>query len=122
MQQVFGQKTGHDHPNAVVHVPGRVELAHAGIDERIAGAALRPGGKVPRALAPGDDLEAPLQVLAGDLRVVEEDVLVELPPAEFGEKLVDVAMARLARGRGRLRRQPHLPRPDFPEVQVRRQA
>ena len=40
--QVLGQEGGCDHAHAVVHPAGRPELAHAGIDDGIAGAAAPP--------------------------------------------------------------------------------
>ena len=42
-QEVLGEERGDGHAGAVVHVAGCVELAHGGVDERVAGAALGPG-------------------------------------------------------------------------------
>lgn len=47
-EQVFGEETGRGHAGPVVHVAGVVELAHRGVDERVAGAAAAPS--VERAL------------------------------------------------------------------------
>lgn len=44
-EQVFYQKAGGYHAQAIVHVPALVELSHRGIDQRIAGTAFAPGVK-----------------------------------------------------------------------------
>jgi hypothetical protein len=45
-QQVFGEEGGDDHAAAVVHPADSVELAHVGIDDGVAGAALTLGFEV----------------------------------------------------------------------------
>ena len=118
--QVLGQPAGHDHAHAVVH-PARVpELAHAGIDDRHAGAALAPGIEPclqrPR---PAEIGEARVQRLVGHLREVVQDVVGELAPAQFGEETVAVfggdGIAGIEHRRG------HALHRDLAEVQVRRQ-
>ena len=42
-EQMLDQERGGDHAHAIMHLAGRPQLAHAGIDDRIAGAALLPG-------------------------------------------------------------------------------
>lgn len=44
-EQVLGQKSGDDHADAVMHPTGGVELAHSGVDQRVAGAAFAPHGE-----------------------------------------------------------------------------
>ncbi len=40
--QIFGEKHGRDHAHAVVLIAGGIQLTHAGVDNREAGAALLP--------------------------------------------------------------------------------
>ena len=44
-EEVFGEEGGDGHAGAVVHVTCMVELAHGGVDERVAGLALGPFGE-----------------------------------------------------------------------------
>jgi hypothetical protein len=66
------------------------ELAHAGVDEREAGAALAPGAERLRVVLPVD--------VARVLDVVDQDVEVEVAPAELTDELV-VARALLGLAR-----------------------
>ena len=43
--KVLDEEARDDHSHPVVHPPFSAQLAHAGIDERVAGAALSPGGE-----------------------------------------------------------------------------
>ncbi|MNP51290.1 hypothetical protein D3C76_1455960 [compost metagenome] len=42
-QQILDQETGHDHPQAIMHPAGLIELTHGSIDNRVTGIALLPG-------------------------------------------------------------------------------
>ena len=81
--QVLDQEARHDHPHPVVHPPGRAQLAHAGVDDGEAGAALPPRGELVARLVVRHPLELGPQVVARGLRVVEQHVGVELPPGEL---------------------------------------
>ncbi len=45
-QQILGQERGDDHPHTVMHPAGSPQLAHAGVDDRNAGAAALPGAQI----------------------------------------------------------------------------
>ena len=84
--QVLHQERRHDHAHAVVHVRLRVQLPHAGIDDREAGAAELPGLHQLRgvgAVVVAHPLQLRLEVLARRLGPVPEDVGVELAPREL---------------------------------------
>ena len=68
---------------------GVPELAHSGIDDRIAGTAALPGGERLLVARPGKVVEIGLQVLGGEVRMVVEQVAAELAPAQFAQELVD---------------------------------
>lgn len=53
-QEVFGQKGGHRHARAVVHVSSVVQLPHGGVDEGVARLPRAPGAEVGRGVFPGD--------------------------------------------------------------------
>jgi hypothetical protein len=101
-QQVLHQERGGDHPQAVVHVAREVELAHARIDERVAGAPLAPGRKQPFVVGPGDALELRAEGAGGDARVMPEDLEVEIAPGELGEPCLGPVPGMRAREAGQL--------------------
>ena len=75
--QVLDQERGHDHPHAVVHPALRLQLAHPGVDQGIAGPPLLPG------------LE-PVGGGLGLIRLVGRHVL-ELGPDGLGHRIGPVA-------------------------------
>ena len=86
--QVLDQKACHHHPQTVVHVAGLVDLLHRRIDQRVAGAAIAPGGKVGiglRPLRPGHGIEFGLEGMAHHARMVEQDLVVEVAPDQLGQ-------------------------------------
>ena len=85
-QEVLGQERGRDHPRPVVHEPRRAQLAHRGVDDRVAGPALAPGLEGVRVVAPRQVGEGRLERLAEDARVVPQDVGIELPPGDLGHE------------------------------------
>ena len=114
-QQVLGQERRRDHAHAIVHPAGRPELAHAGVDDRIAGAAALPGldGVV---LVAREGVELRPEVALGEVAEVEEQVVGELAPAELGQELLGRGRQAAARGGA-----PDLARADLAESEVRRQ-
>ena len=114
--QVFRQEGSDDQPRAVVHPALAQELAHAGVDERVARAALLPG--LERLLRVGPlDLAVALLVLRARVpREVEQHVVVEVPPAELA---VERGRALAASAGEPLLDLSHR---DAAQVQVRRQA
>ena len=88
--QVLDQERRDDHAHPVVHPAERAQLAHAGVDERVAGPPGRPGRErgvavVPRVVG-HDGPQRPVR-RAG---VVPEHVGVELAPRELGAERRDV--------------------------------
>jgi len=53
-KEVFGEEGGGDHAAAVVHVCHVGKLTHCGVNDRVAGTALAPSGKVLAAIFPFD--------------------------------------------------------------------
>jgi hypothetical protein len=51
------------------------ELAHAGVDQRVAGASLPPGGQALRVVLELEAGELGTQMLPGALRLVGEDIM-----------------------------------------------
>lgn len=114
-QKVVGQKGGDGHAGAVVHVPRRVQLAHAGVDEGEARAAAAPEVEEEeddeeeeargcacgffRFRFPADVVVVAVAAAVGglvvqgfghaDVRVAGEDVLVEVAPGELGDPGAD---------------------------------
>ena len=121
-QQVFDQEGRHQHADAVVHEAGGPQFAHAGVDHRIAGLAPCPGGEAGRIIAPREGVEGGLEVAGLHLRVVEQQGVAELAPAQFGLELVGLAAQRGPGVDGGIDRGPDLAWADFAEMQVRRQA
>ncbi|KAF5293243.1 hypothetical protein FQR65_LT20133 [Abscondita terminalis] len=86
--QVLDQEAGRHHAQAVVHIARGVELAHGGIDQRIAGAALAPGGEQRIGLGAGiplDGVVGGLEAGMHHVRMVGQDLQVEVAPDQFGQ-------------------------------------
>ena len=117
-EQVLDQKRGGDHARPVVHPAGRPQLAHAGIDDRIAGAPAPPRPDVVGiGLGPGEIVEGRLQIARGEVGMVVEEMPGEFPPGEFRQELVRAAPAGVpAIG------VPDLTGADLAEAQMRREA
>ena len=97
--EILDEKTGNDHPHTVVDEALFDELAHAGVDDRKAGATVAPRGESLVGVAATVDPDAGegfVERLPGRLRPGAQDVCVEVTPGQLlGEHLV----ARF-RGRG----------------------
>ena len=89
--QVLDEEAGGDQPRAVVHPARRAELAHAGVDDRIARAALAPGVEVLVVAVPVDRVELAAVGVVGVARVVQEHVGVEVAPRELARVRVVAA-------------------------------
>ena len=87
-QEMFDQKRRGDHANAIVHVACRPELAHPGVDDRIARQPARPGVKPGGVLAKGEALEAPLPRASGQLGKPVEQRVGKLAPTELGDEFL----------------------------------
>ena len=103
-QKVFCEERGRDHAHAVVHEAGAPELAHAGVDERIAGFAARPGAKAGSVVAPGEALELPPQRPLRHVGMGVKEGRGEVAPAELGEIFLRRLSNAWIRGRGAFRR------------------
>ena len=93
--EVLDEEARRHHAQPVVHVAGLVDLRHRRIDQRIAGAALAPGGEVPRrraCRARSDAVVLGLEARADDVRMVVQDLLVEVAPDQLREP--DLGAAR----------------------------
>ena len=122
--QVFHQKRRHHHAHAVVHPACRVELPHPRIDDRIARLAALPCPQFfpVRVLRPPEFFKVCPQRPLRRVRKMKQQVMRKLPPPDLAQKNPRPVARRKHPGRLRLRRhrRPHLPRPDFPEMQPRR--
>ena len=85
---MLDEEGGGDHAHAVVHVAGAPELAHAGVDDRIAGSPRRPGAEARFVAAEGKALEFRPQGTRREVGTGEEERRREVAPAEFGEELL----------------------------------
>jgi hypothetical protein len=91
-----------------VHPAGLRQLAHPGVDDRIAGAALAPGVEVLVGAVPLEGVELGAMGVMGVGRVVQEHVGVEVAPRELAGVRVMTSGLLLELAGG-----------DAPEVQVR---
>ncbi len=121
-QEMLHEERGDHHPDPVVHHAGVPELAHAGVDDRVAGQAAPPGLQCARIALPGKGVELLLQISVGEVGDVEQQVAAELAPAELAQELVDVAGEARVLGGGEAGCVPELARADLAEAQMRRQA
>ena len=85
--QRLGQEAGAQHAHAVRQVAGLGQLAHAGIDQRVPGLAARPGLVVRVAAGPLERGVARVDRSLGEVRVMVQDVLVEVAPEQLGAPL-----------------------------------
>ncbi len=83
--QVLGQKAGHHHAQAVVHVAGLPQLAHGRVHQRVAGARLAPGLPELGRIVPLHAVIRGPERLRDDVRVVPQDHEVEVAPRQFGQ-------------------------------------
>ena len=119
---MFDQEGGHDHPHPVVHPACRPQLTHAGVHQRIAGAAALPGLQPFGIVAPGHGLVFRAEGPVDDGREMVEQMGREVAPAQFRDELVRLArrngagVRRLSRPLGRA------PGTDLAPVQVGGQA
>ena len=91
---MLDEKGGGDHADAVVHVAGLPEFAHAGIDDGIAGKPFFPALKDIRSrLAPRKTVELGLKIPAGQIRKVKPQVMAELPPCQFRQEFAGIPVA-----------------------------
>ena len=121
-QQVLDQEAGDDHPHAVVHPAGRPELAHARIDDGIAGPPPFPGLQRRGVPAPGHGVVLWPEGRVRDLLKLRQQVSRELAPADLGDELVGLDLADFALGRRVTGGRDRAPGADLAPVQMRRQA
>ncbi len=120
-QQMLGQQRGDDHPYTVVHPADRPELAQPGIDDRITGAALLPGGQRSLVLLPGQRCEFRTERALRQMRPVKQEMVGELPPIQLADIGSGAALQFRIAFRRRLDGMPDLPRADLAESQKGRQ-
>ena len=122
-QQVLDQKRGGDHAHPVVHPARCPQFAHAGINDRVAGIASLPCLERVIVFAPRKVRELGPEGLAHQVRPVVQQVIGELPPQQFLQKVFCATVhIAAAVGHGVAGGVPALERGDFSEVQMRRQA
>ena len=81
--QILHQKGADNHPHPVMHIASAVKLAHAGIDNRIAGLAAGPGLQGGAVLAPVKRIKARLQGARRQLRKLGQQMIGKFPPAQL---------------------------------------
>ena len=97
-QEVLAEETGDHHAHAVVHEPGGIQFAHAGVHEGIARSACAPGGEMAIVMAPGNPVVLGPEGILGAVGEMVEDGLIEFAPDELGEPLVAVGKAQSGLG------------------------
>jgi hypothetical protein len=105
----------------IVHPSRHPELAHAGVDDRIAGLPALPGKKKPLILAPG---KRSILLAKGSVRQIgrmKQQMIGELPPRKLAQKRL-VSGGAPVRVRMSKRRVPALRRRDLAEMEMRREA
>ncbi len=81
-----------------MHVAGGVELAHTGVDQRIAGAPVAPRGEVRLgrlALFPAQAVAVGAVGAGDDVRVVEQHLVVEIAPDQLRQPRLRATAAAL---------------------------
>ncbi len=116
--QVFGQKTRNHHAQAVVHIAGLVDLAHGRVHQRIAGAALAPGGELRRVVAPLNAVVNRLESRIHHMRMVEQNLKIKVAPHQLGQPDPGPLAARLLPRPGHRNQLAHR---DRAEAQVHRE-
>jgi hypothetical protein len=81
--EILREERADDEAGAVGHPAGGLELAHRGVDERVAGAAGLPGLQRLVVVDPGERAHPGMVLLAGVVGVVEEHVREEVAPREL---------------------------------------
>ncbi|GIW70371.1 MAG: hypothetical protein KatS3mg101_1118 [Patescibacteria group bacterium] len=84
-EQVFGEKAGGDHADAVVHVACLLQLAHAGVHQRVAGCAIAPALEIPFVISPLDAVVGGFEGMIDRVGEMPQDHAVEFTPDEFVE-------------------------------------
>ena len=117
-EQMLDQERGGDHARAVVHPAGLPELAHAGIDDRVAGPPALPGPDVVGiGLGPGEVVEGGFRLLAARSGCSSSRCQANSRQPSSDRNLVRAAPAGAA-GNG----VPDLTGADLAETQMRREA
>ncbi len=91
---MLDQETRRDHPHAIVHPPGRPQLPHPGIDDRVAGPPLRPRLEL-RAyrrrpdVAPRDRIQLLARILRAIIGELQDHILRIVAPADLAQEHID---------------------------------
>ncbi len=80
-----------------MHIPGPPEFAHAGVDDRVAGQSALPFRQCVVVFPPREAIKLALQVFDRQLRLVIQQVIGELAPAQLAQETVCVPVQVLAR-------------------------
>ncbi len=102
-----------------MHPTGRPQLAHPGVDDRIAGLAALPCLQLSGIRGPREPLEIGSQRFRRRAGEVIENVVRELPPADLAEERLSI-LRRAIRKR-LVDRSPDLAGTDLSELQMRRE-
>ena len=105
--------------DAVVHPAGAPELAHAGIDDGVAGLPLLPALELIRLSLPAETVEVGIEVRGAEIRMVIKQVPREFPPCHFLEEFFGIVTGNALRLPDGL---PDLKGRDLAMGEVRRQA
>jgi hypothetical protein len=81
--QILDQERGNDHTRAIMHPSGRDQLPHRGIDEGISGLSFAPSSELLTWLVIAHLGELGVVILTRGMRVVMEDVGIELTPCDL---------------------------------------
>ncbi len=97
-EQVLDEERSNDQARAIGQISGSPQLAHAGVDDRVAGLSSRPGAETPFVVAPGKALERLPQATRRQIRMGVELRGGEVAPAKLGHIFFRRAGERRLRG------------------------
>ena len=92
--KIFRQEHGHNHPGAVVHEPGCIQLTYPGIDNGKTGCAFTPASQLTRVRIPPHGGKLPIEILIQHVRKMPQDLKVKLAPDDFIHKPVNTSAFR----------------------------
>src|SRR5579872_825315 len=118
---MLDEKGGGDHANAIMHIAGMPKLAHAGVDDRIAGLSVAPSIESFFVVEIRETIETGVPVLFCEVGKVVEKRVRKLSPRQFAEVSL-TGGGRRAISERVLDRGGDATRRDFAKTQVRREA
>ena len=89
-KEIFGKKGGDDHPEAIMHPAGLIELSHGGIHDGVPGLSFTPRLKPIFAVLPLDLVIGGAECARDNVRKLPEDLFIKISPNELSDKHIDL--------------------------------